>query len=352
MKVLVIKTSSLGDVLHTLPAITDAVKHVDDVQFDWVVEEAFAEIPAWHPAVQQVIPVALRRWRRSPIAAMKSGEWKQFRRDLRQTNYDLVIDAQGLMKSAFIARQARGRRVGLDRHSAREPLASLAYQQSVYVGKGQHAIQRSRQLFARVLGYDYEAESLDYNIRGHIRGQIQDQFSDKAVSNTTDNVLVFLHGTTWDTKLWPVDYWRRLAAIVTKAGYEVSLPWGNEQELRRARQIAADQSAVTVLPQMSLLEVANSLVTAKAAVAVDSGIGHLAAALEVPTVSLYGATNSSLTGTRGHHQSHINAAFECAPCLSRRCLYKGSAKVTPACYGSITAEDVWETLLGTMGGNK
>ncbi|GMR08836.1 MAG: lipopolysaccharide heptosyltransferase I [Gammaproteobacteria bacterium] len=341
MKVLLIKTSSLGDVLHTLPAITDAVRHVDGLQFDWVVEEAFAEIPGWHRAVQQVIPVALRRWRRSPITAMKSGEWKQFRRDIRQTRYDLVIDAQGLMKSAFIASLTRGRRVGLDRHSAREPLASLAYQQSVYVRKGQHAIERTRQLFARAFGYEDDVKLPDYQIRG----QIQDQSSAKVAANT----LVFLHGTTWDTKLWPLDYWRKLAAIVTSAGYEVSLPWGNEQELRQARQIAADQQGVSVLPQMNLLEVANVLADAKGAVAVDSGIGHLAAALEVPAVSLYGATNSGLTGTRGKHQSHINAVFECAPCLSRKCLYKGETQVTPACYASITPEDVWETLLGTMG---
>ncbi len=341
MKALLIKTSSLGDVLHTLPAITDAVTHVDGLQFDWVVEEAFAEIPAWHHAVQQVIPVALRRWRRSPIAAMKSGEWKQFRRDIRQTNYDLVIDAQGLMKSAFIASLTRGRRVGLDRHSAREPLASLAYQQSVYVRKGQHAIERTRQLFARAFGYDYDDKLPDYNIRG----QIQDKFADKAAAN----MLVFLHGTTWDTKLWPLDYWRKLAAIVTRAGYEVSLPWGNEQELRQARQIAADQQGVSVLAQMNLLEVASLLASARGAVAVDSGIGHLAAALEVPTVSLYGATSSSLTGTRGRHQSHINAAFGCAPCLSRRCRYKGPSDVSPACYASITPEDVWQELMNIIG---
>ena len=128
MRVLLIKTSSLGDVIHTLPALTDAARAIPGIRFDWVVEEGFAEIPAWHPAVDAVIPVAIRRWRKKPLQAVRSGEWSNFKRRLRETQYDLVIDAQGLLKSAWLTRYARAEVVGLDKSSAREPLAARFYQ--------------------------------------------------------------------------------------------------------------------------------------------------------------------------------------------------------------------------------
>jgi heptosyltransferase-1 len=128
MHVLLIKTSSMGDVIHALPALTDAMRAIPGIRFDWVVEEAFQEIPAWHPAVDRVIPVALRRWRKKPLKALISGEWRRFKRALRERQYDLVLDSQGLMKSAWLAQKARGPRAGFDKKSAREPLASWFYQ--------------------------------------------------------------------------------------------------------------------------------------------------------------------------------------------------------------------------------
>ena len=128
MRVLLIKTSSLGDVIHALPALTDAARAIPGIKFDWVVEEGFAEIPTWHPAVGKVIPVAIRRWRKNLWQTIKSGEWRRFKQSVRSTKYDLVIDAQGLFKSALPAMLAHGPRAGLDRASAREPLSALLYQ--------------------------------------------------------------------------------------------------------------------------------------------------------------------------------------------------------------------------------
>src|SRR6218665_2449357 len=121
MRVLLIKTSALGDVIHSLPALTDAARSIPGIQFDWVVEEGFAEIPAWHPAVAQVIPVAIRRWRRNILRTIGSGEWRRCKEQLREHRYDCVIDAQGLLKSAWLARQAGAPVTGLDPQSAREP---------------------------------------------------------------------------------------------------------------------------------------------------------------------------------------------------------------------------------------
>lgn len=331
MKVLIIKTSSLGDVLHTLPALTDAMNALSGIRFDWVVEEAFAEIPAWHPAVDNVIPVALRRWRKQPWQAIRSSEFANFWRSLRTHDYNLIIDAQGLMKSALLTRMARGKRCGLDRASAREPWSALAYQQRYFIPKQQHAIERVRQLFAAALGYPVPHDKLDYGIT-------RDQFSQQTPANDD---IVFLHGTTWPSKQWPRSYWIRLAQLANAAGFSVSLPWGNKSEYSDAQTIAEACENARVLPKMNLTELGAVLASARAIIGVDTGLAHLAAALSVPTLTLYGATRPELTGTRGQAQMHLSAEFICSPCLSRHCDYPGSSTVKPACYQSIEPERVW-----------
>ena len=142
MRVLVIKTSSLGDVIHALPALTDAARAIPGIRFDWVVEEGFAEIPTWHPAVDKVIPVAIRRWRKNLWQTIKSGEWRRFKQAVQSTKYDLVIDAQGLLKSAWLTRYVRAPIAGFDKDSAREPLAARFYSRRLAVARGQHAVER------------------------------------------------------------------------------------------------------------------------------------------------------------------------------------------------------------------
>lgn len=146
MRVLLIKTSSLGDVVHTLPALTDAARAIPGIKFDWVVEEGFAEIPTWHPAVGKVVPVAIRRWRKNLWQTIKSGEWRRFKQSVRAEKYDLVIDAQGLLKSAWLTRYVKAPVAGLDKNSAREPLAARFYSRRLAVARGQHAVERVRQL--------------------------------------------------------------------------------------------------------------------------------------------------------------------------------------------------------------
>jgi len=185
LRVLIIKTSSLGDVVHTLPALTDAARAIPGIRFDWVVEEGFAEIPAWHPAVSQVLPVAIRRWRKHPLRTWRSGEWARFKQRLRETRYDLVIDAQGLLKSAWLTRYVSAPVAGLDRDSAREPLASRFYDRRYAVAKDQHALERVRQLFAKALGYTLPPGTGDYGLN---RAAMMDA--------AAQPYLLFLHGTT------------------------------------------------------------------------------------------------------------------------------------------------------------
>ena len=343
MRVLLIKTSSLGDVIHTLPALTDAARAIPGIRFDWVVEEGFAEIPAWHPAVDAVIPVAIRRWRKKPLQAVRSGEWSNFKRRLRETQYDLVIDAQGLLKSAWLTRYARAEVVGLDKSSAREPLAARFYQRRLAVAWGQHAVERTRQLFGQALGYT-PAEGLgDYGLdRGALGAEV-----------ATTPYVVLLHGTTWVTKHWPELYWRQLAEQLVAAGVEVRLPWGSLDEQARALRIAEGLQGAVVLPRLPLRDVARQLAGASACVAVDTGLGHLAAALDVPTLSLFGPTNPGFTGAYGAVQQHLASDFVCAPCLRKQCSYQPTpedarrfdlTREQPLCFTRLNPDRVMQQL--------
>jgi heptosyltransferase-1 len=350
MRVLIVKTSSMGDVIHTLPALTDAGRAIPGIQFDWIVEENFAQIPAWHPLVGKVIPLAWRRWRKNLRSAQTLGEMRALLRTLRSTSYDIVLDAQGLVKSGFFSLFARGKRVGLDWPSAREALASLFYQEKHTVLFEQHAVMRARSLFAKALGYALPTTVADYGIDRRLL------LTDSA---PVDPYLVFLHGTTWITKHWPEEYWAELVTHAIQAGYRVKLPWGNPIELARAERIAAGRSQVDVLPRLDLVGMAKILAGAKAIAAVDTGLGHLAAALDVPTVSLYGPTNPALTGATGQSQVHLSAVFPCAPCLAKECTYRGelpndapsslrSSPLNPRCFSALTSANVWGALAALL----
>jgi heptosyltransferase I len=333
MRVLIVKTSSMGDVLHTLPALTEAGKALGNVKFDWVVEESFAEIPSWHPLVDRVIPVAWRRWRKHFFKSIFSQEFKSFVRQLRQREYDVVIDAQGLIKSAVFTRLARGKRVGLDKQSLWEPLARFAYKQHCAVNPDQHAVMRIRQLFSQALGYSL-TDNIDYGLdKARLAGN---QAAEKPY-------VLFIHGTTWKTKLWPEVYWQALANKVVVAGYAIQLPWGNAAEKQRAERIAQHCQSATVLAKMNLSEIAKVIVGAKAVVAVDTGLGHLSAAFAVPTISLYGPTNPGAIGTIGPGQIHLNSNIACDKrCRDNACVKKVDIK--PACFASIDADCVFSKL--------
>jgi len=318
MRVLIVKTSSMGDVIHTLPAVTDALRHKKGLIFDWVVEEGFAEIPAWHSGVGEVIPVAIRRWRKQPFKTLRSTEWKQFKRRLRKHHYDLVIDAQGLLKSAWLTRFVKAPVAGYDKNSVREFYASWFYQHQYLVDKNQHAVERIRELFAAALGYEKPSDQGDYGL------DACRFFGSQAESAN----VVFLHGTTRDDKHYPEIYWQQLANKLVADGYRVRIPWSNERELARAQRIAAGCSQVEVLPRLNLRGIATVLAQASAVIAVDTGLGHLTAALNIPAISLYGPTEPGLVGAYGDNQIHLKAS-NCQPVDERRDQLVGPAVFSP-----------------------
>lgn len=333
--VLVIKTSSLGDVVHTMTALTDAAMEASDVRFDWLVEESLADLPSLHPAVDKVIPVALRRWRRQPLAFLRSGEYRNLKTTLGAIRYDAIIDAQGLFKSALLSWLAQGTRYGLDWFSVREPLASLAYQRRFRIAKDTHAVLALRQLFSAVLGYAMPTSAPALTID---RTRLPPPPSEHPY-------VVFLHATQWQTKHWPEHYWTDLAHLVRGVGFTTWLPTNGEAECRRARSIAESCSTARILPPSKLADVVGVLAGAQGVVGVDTGLAHLSAALGVPTVVLFGPTSPLRTGAVGRHHRNLSATFACAPCLRRQCRYDGPSQVTPACFESLSPARVFTELM-------
>lgn len=298
-RVLIVKTSSMGDVLHTLPALTDAINAYPNIRFDWAVEEGFAQIPSWHQAVDTVIPVAIRRWRKNWFSAPIRAERSQFRQAIQAHHYDAVIDAQGLLKSAFlVTRYAKGTKHGYSRQCAREPLASLFYNVRHDVSKKMHAVERIRQLFALSLNYPIPQSQGDYGIAQHFLSL--PSFDERPY-------LVFLHATTRDEKHWPESHWRELIALLADSGLRIKLPWGAEHEHQRAIRLAKDFDYVDVLPKMSLADVAQVIAGAKSVVSVDTGLSHLTAALDKPNITLFGPTDPGLIGGYGKAQMSVKA---------------------------------------------
>lgn len=344
MKVLVIKMSSLGDVVHALPALTDGAAH--GVRFDWVVEEAFASIPARHPAVDRVIPIGWRRWRSNPWRHRAA--LADFVRQLRTEQYDLVIDAQGLLKSAAVVALARASSVsGLSFTSAREPAAAFFYNRRIAVPLGGHAVDRLRRLFADALGYPVPQTAADFGLERSFPS-LKEVPANQNPGESGRCLL--LHGTTWDSKHWPQSMWQALAGRLQAAGWRVEVPWGSEPERARARDIAAAADSIRVLESMPLIDPIEQISQAGLVVGVDSGLTHLAAALAVPTVVIYGSTSAERTGARGARVVNLQSDLACSPCLRRSCRYRGEALrwqgevVSPACYARLAPERIGEEV--------
>ncbi len=297
LKLLIVKTSSLGDVVHNLPIIHDIRKYHPDALIDWVVEESFADIPALHPSVHQVIPVAIRRWRKSIISRHTWREIKAAKTQIAQQQYDLIIDTQGLLKSALLTRFAQGKRHGYDRQSAREPIASCFYNLQHHIARDLHAVARNRALAALSVGYAIPNEAPDYGIQAH---HISTSISDS-------RYVMGLHGTSRNSKLWPVTHWIALAKALDGLKLKLVLPWASNAELTRAQYIASSVGNVMILPKKGIAELAGVISQSTAAIGVDTGLSHLSVALNIPTVAIYTDTNPSLTGVyAGHHAAAIN----------------------------------------------
>lgn len=283
MRILLIKTSSLGDVIHNLPVVTDLRTRFPEAAIDWVVEEAYTDVVGLHPGVRQALPVAWRRWRKSLFSAATWGEMRGFRARLQAQDYDLVIDTQGLLKSALITRMARGRRCGYAAAAARDPRAAYFYDERFEVPQELHAVARNRRLAALAGGYS-AAPAADYGIAA------------SPAPTLAGTHAMLLTATSRDDKLWPAERWIAAGRALHEQGIACRLPAGSQNERERAKLIAQAIPDAVLLPAMSLKELAAQLAAARIVIGVDTGLVHLAAALGRPTLALFSASDPALTG--------------------------------------------------------
>ncbi len=282
MRILIVRTSSLGDLVHMLPAISDIAKWVPGAQIDWLAEEAFAQIPGWHPAVHEVIAVSHRRWRKSWWSADVRRERKALQAKLHANHYDVVLDMQALMKSIWLVRMTTGVRHGLDFRSAREPLASLFYDVRHRVKFWQPAVTRQRLLAAATFGYTFD-DHPDFGLQAFEQQGALDRAAQPPYA-------VIMPSASREDKLWPVEDWHAVFDRLSAAGFSLKLLAGNEAEAERAQALLAGRSSAEVLPKMDLKEVAQCLAAATLMVGLDSGLTHLSAALGRPTIGIYKAS--------------------------------------------------------------
>jgi lipopolysaccharide heptosyltransferase I len=336
-RVLLIKLTSLGDLIHALPALSDAQDARSDIEFDWVIDESFQEIARWHPAVRGVITTKHREWRGALASAETHGSISRTIEQIRATEYDLVIDGQGNFKTALLSLFSRGPRAGFDSRSVREWVAHLAYQKRFSVSKNAHAIERLRRLVASALDYPLPDSAPDFRIQ-------RDRLVKPKVGLPAE-YLVFVHNASWKTKLWPERHWLELIRKCSQSGFRILLPWGDSREEARARRLAVTPE-VQVLPRLTLSEIGDIMQRARACICMDTGLSHLAAALDVPAITLYGSTDSGLIGASGASQVHLKSDRFCAPCRSKTCRY--SSRDNP-CLEEIGPDRVYGELLRLTG---
>jgi heptosyltransferase-1 len=294
-RVLFVKLSSLGDVIHHLPAVTDLAEHRPDARIAWAVEEAYAALVGLHPAVDEVVPVGLRSLRGNPLERSRWSRLAEARRALARGGWDYVIDSQGLIKSALVARAAGGVRFGMDRKSSRERMAARLYDVRLPVARERHAVERNRDLVAQVFGYTPRA--------GAVYGLVSPEMPPAGAPAAPYAVL--LHAASRPQKAWPGERWIALGQRLAEAGLTCVLPGGTPQERATAARLASAIPGATAPAEMSLVDVAALLAHAELVAGVDTGLTHLAVALGRSTVGIYCATRPELTGLHGERSVNL-----------------------------------------------
>ncbi|KRB76811.1 lipopolysaccharide heptosyltransferase I [Noviherbaspirillum sp. Root189] len=302
MKILIVRVSSLGDVVHNMPMVADILRHTPDAQIDWVVEEAYVNLVRLNKGVRHVIPYALRRWRKSLFAPATRAEMGEFHRRIREEAYDVVFDTQGLLKTGIVMRMARlvtnGQRVGLangTEGSGYEGASRIFHTKSVPVDVRTHAVLRGRLVAAAGLGYRVDTPA-DFMLQSPHFDALPAWVPDRPYA-------AFFHGTARASKQWAPDNWVQVSRLLAERQLPVLLAWGNDAEHDAAKALAAQMSDAHVLPKLPMMEAVLFAQRAALAIGVDTGLTHIAAAYNRPTIELY--CDSPRWKTEGNWSSNI-----------------------------------------------
>ena len=286
----------MGDLMHALPALTEAKEHFKEIEFDWVVDKAFSEVPKWHPAVNKIITTDHRNWKKQLLSPNSRKAFRAVIHEINTTDYDLVIDMQNNLKSALVSFMCKHQVIGMDSKSVREYPAHFSYNKKISISKALHAITRQKILLSNALGYSTSSLN-DYGV--------SDMEFKKPSFNLPDRYVVLVQNASWKTKQWSLENWQLLVKHFDDSGIEMILPSGNEEEHQRAKQIASFSDKAYALRPLPLNETAHIMKKAEFSVCSDTGLAHLSAVVETPSLTLYGPTDTKLIGTEGKNQFHL-----------------------------------------------
>ena len=286
----------MGDLMHALPALTEAKEHFKEIEFDWVVDKSFSEVPKWHPAVNKIITTDHRNWKKQLLSPNSRKAFRSVLHEINSTNYDLVIDMQNNLKSAFVSFMCKHQVIGMDSKSVREYPAHLSYNKKISISKELHAITRQKILLSNALGYS-TSSSNDYGISDL-------EFKEPSF-NLPNEYVTLVQNASWKTKQWSIPNWQLLVKHLDNSGIEMILPSGNEEEYQRALKISSFSEKAHVLRPLPLNQIAYIMKKAKFSVCSDTGLAHLSAVVNTPSITLYGPTDTKLIGTEGKNQLHL-----------------------------------------------
>ena len=297
IRILIVKLTSLGDLIHTMPAITDIQHNSSEVELDWLVDEQFSEIPAWHSFVNKTIAIGLRRWRRN-INSRSLSEFMNCISEIRSKNYDFIVDVQGLLKSSILGSIiAKGESHGYADTSIKEKYASLFYNYKYHVPLNLHAVTRIRNLCSQVLNYSIDEAEINYGVKEQLQNKER------------DNYIVLIPHSSNPIKNWEEKKWIELAKLINAEGLKVKVSWGSEFEKQQATRIAqASNTEVAEKLNLNINSIGKFLAKAKAVVSLDTGFSHIAAALETPNICLCITSDPNLSGAIGKNQYSLAQA--------------------------------------------
>jgi len=287
----------MGDLMHALPAITEAKDKINNISFDWVVDKNFSSVPKWHPDIENTIETNHREWKLNLFSSKSRYEMRDVINKIDANEYDLIIDMQNNLKSAFLSFMCKSSVTGLDAKSVREYPAHLAYKTKIRVPKRMHAVERQKLLLATALGYETNIENRDYGIS-------KANFK-KPLKMYSSKYAICVQNASWTSKQWPIEYWQEFLRILEKKDLKFLFPSGSQAELDRATEICSVSQKAFALEILSLDEIAFLIDNSEFAICSDTGLAHLSAVVDTPSLTLYGPTDISLIGTYGNNQNHF-----------------------------------------------